>query len=60
MNTEISEISEVEEELVEIDGKFITSEWYKDVAFFLQHNKYHVGLTKSKERFVMLIAILCL
>lgn len=35
LNAEISKISENEEELVQIDEKFLTSEWYKDVVFFL-------------------------
>lgn len=35
LNAEISEISENEEELVQIDEKFLISEWYKDVAFVL-------------------------
>ena len=35
LSTEISEISENEEELVQINEKFLVSEWYKDVAFVL-------------------------
>ena len=54
MNAEISEISENEEELVQIDEKFLTSEWYKDVVFVLQHNKAPADLSKSKARFVKL------
>jgi hypothetical protein len=52
LSTEISEISENEEELVQINEKFLISEWYKDVAFVLQHNRAPDNLSKSKARFV--------
>ena len=51
---EISEISENEEELVQISEKFLTSEWYRDVAFVLQHNRAPDNLSKSKARFTKL------
>ena len=54
LNAEISEISDDEEELVQIDEKYITSERYKDAVFFLQHHKAPTDLTKSKARFVKL------
>ena len=51
---EISEISENEEELVQISEKFLTSEWYRDVAFVLQYNRAPDNLSKSKARFTKL------
>ena len=54
MNAEISEISDDEEEMVEIEEKYIISEWYKDVVFVLQHHKYPTDLTKAKARFFKL------
>ena len=54
LSTEISEISENEEELVQINEKFLLSKWYKDVAFVLQHNKAPANISKSKARFVKL------
>eukprot|EP00253_Pinus_taeda_P010803 PITA_10803 len=53
-DAEISEISEIEEELVQINEKFLTSEWYRDVAFVLQHNRAPDNLSKSKARFIKL------
>lgn len=52
LSTEISEISENEDELVQINEKFLLSEWYKDVAFVLQHNRARANLSKSKAQFV--------
>eukprot|EP00253_Pinus_taeda_P034247 PITA_34247 len=54
LSTEISEIFENEEELVQINEKFLVSEWCKDVAFVLQHNKAPANLSKSKAQFVKL------
>lgn len=54
LSTEISEISENEEELVQINEKFLISEWYKDIAFVLQHNRAPDNLSKSKARFTKL------
>ena len=51
---EISEISNEEEELVPIEEKYITSDWYKDIIFVLHHHKAPAELTKSKARFVKL------
>jgi hypothetical protein len=53
-NAEISEIFEEEEELVQINEKFLISEWYKDVSFVLQHNRAPDNLSKSKARFTKL------
>ena len=49
---EISKISDDEEELVPIEEKYITSDWYKDFFFALQHHIEPANLTKSKARFV--------
>jgi len=46
-------ISDDEEELVPINGKYLISDCYKDVVFVLQHHKAPT-LTKSKARFVKL------
>eukprot|EP00253_Pinus_taeda_P006082 PITA_06082 len=54
LSTEISEISENEEEMVQINEKFLISEWYKDIAFVLQHNRAPDNLSKSKARFTKL------
>eukprot|EP00253_Pinus_taeda_P017583 PITA_17583 len=54
LNAKISEISESEEELVQINEKLLVSECYKDVAFVLQHNKAPANLRKSKARLVKL------
>jgi len=54
LNAQISEFFENEEELVQINENFLVSEWYKDVAFVIQHNKAPEKLTKSKAWFVKL------
>lgn len=54
MIAEISEISDDEEELVPIEEKYITLDWYKEVFFVLQHNKAPADLIKSKARFFKL------
>eukprot|EP00253_Pinus_taeda_P002656 PITA_02656 len=54
LSTEISEISKNEEELVQINEKFLISEWYKDIEFVLQHNRAPDNLSKSKARFTKL------
>eukprot|EP00253_Pinus_taeda_P031142 PITA_31142 len=54
LSTEISEISENEEEMVQINEKFLILEWYKDVALVLQHNRAPDNLSKSKARFTKL------
>eukprot|EP00253_Pinus_taeda_P006586 PITA_06586 len=57
LSTEISEISENEEELAQINEKFLISDWYKDIAFVLQHNRAPDNLSKSKSRFTKLISL---
>eukprot|EP00253_Pinus_taeda_P026646 PITA_26646 len=54
LSSEISEISENEEEMVQINEKFLILEWYKDVTFVLQHNRAPDNLSKSKARFTKL------
>lgn len=54
LDAQIAEFSENEEKLVQINEKFLVSEWYKDVAFVLRLNKAPANLTKSKARFVKL------
>eukprot|EP00253_Pinus_taeda_P020486 PITA_20486 len=53
-STKISKISENEEALVQINRKFLISEWYKDVAFVLQYNRAPDNLSKSKAWFTKL------
>eukprot|EP00253_Pinus_taeda_P033742 PITA_33742 len=40
--------------MVQINEKFLISEWYKDIAFVLQHNRAPDDLSKSKARFTKL------